>query len=93
MQIFVAHADEKVSAAGKKYYVLEFSDGQFGNTFSESRFLLACDACTGLKPVKYTLSSREYRDGQGQKQTGYTVETLELAPVAKAEAPAEGGAG
>lgn len=98
VQIFVVSAEEKPytnKKTGKpgKYYVIELSDAMIANTFSETFFNLAHDAGANQKPVKYTVvAGRKYQDAEGVERQGWNLDTLELAPVAKAEAPAEGGA-
>lgn len=97
VQIFVVSAEEKAYTNSKtkkpgKYYVIEFSDAQIANTFSETFFNLAHDAGANQKPVKYTVvAGRKYQDAEGVERQGWNLDTLELAPVAKSEAPAEGG--
>lgn len=99
VQIFVVSAEDKVYTNSKtkkpgKYYVIELSDAMVANTFSETLFNLAHDAGAGQKPVKYTVvPGRKYTDSEGVERQGWNLDTLELATVAKADVPAEGGGG
>ncbi len=92
--IFVAKADEKQSAKGKTYFVVEFSDAVIANTFSETAFATACDACVNRKPVAYTSElGREYTGSDGVTRRGTNLKTIEIVGPSHAPQPAEPEAG